>query len=292
MKRFIVFVVTLALALAAFGALAQPTPASAQVNCRVFAENKTTSTSEFYRLRSPASGNVVGGPINVASPQVVYVPLNGPFNGRVDVERADNISFTGPGVTTLFSGVDVHCGNDAEIAAPCDKVGADIGLPRGASNTDYTLRIYKNGNPFLTRTIQAPGTGGGSGVTGVHMHEEVITTLPINHSDVYTYEVFCSTASGCPPVASPPFSNGELVTSGTFARKCDAPPGPSHAGARLGRMIVSVPFYWAPQAGAASTFIAEAGKTFKTLGSSGGFTQVILATGTYWVPSEAIEIIE
>jgi hypothetical protein len=298
MKRFIVFVVALALALAAFGALAQPTPVSAQVNCKVFAENRAANASPaFYRLRSTAQGNpVVGGPIGpISGAGVVYVPLNGPFNGTVDVQSSANINFSSP--TSLASNVAVNCGNNAEIAAPCDKVGADIGLPRVVgANTDtaYTLNIKKNGNPFSTETVTIQGVQTGP---GVFMYEKVITTLPINHSDVYTYEVKCGPGNshGCPNVAppsSPLFNNGTVVTSGTFARKCDAPPGPSHAGARLGRMIVSVPFYWAPQAGAASTFIAEAGKTFKTLGSSGGFTQVILATGTYWVPSEAIEIIE
>jgi hypothetical protein len=294
MKRFIVFVVALALALAAFGALAQPTPVSAQVNCKVFAENRAANASPaFYRLRSTAQGNpVVGGPIGpISGAGVVYVPLNGPFNGTVNVERDE-----GNGFSPIVSNVAVNCGNNAEIAAPCDKVGADIGLPRvvGANtDTTYTLNIKKNGNPFSTETVMIQGVQTGP---GVFMYEKVITTLPINHSDVYTYEVICGPTGnthGCPNTALPvTFNNNDVVTSGTFARKCDAPPGPSHAGARLGRMIVSVPFYWAPQAGAASTFIAEAGKTFKTLGSSGGFTRVILATGTYWVPSEAIEIIE
>jgi hypothetical protein len=294
MKRFIVFVVTLALALAAFGALAQPTPASAQVNCKVF--GGTTSSGRYYRLVSTAPGNpVVGGPIYVASGPV-YVPLNGPFNGRVNVESSGAIG--GPySVVSGYANVAVNCGNDAEIAAPCDQVGADIGLPRvvgGTANTTYTLNIKKNGNPFSTETVTISGSSTATDPVVV-MFEKVITTLPINPSDVYTYEVRCGpgNANGCPNDAgSSIFTNNALVTSGTFARKCDVPPGPSHAGARLGRMIVSVPFYWAPQAGAASTFIAEAGKTFKTLGSSGGFTQVILATGTYWVPSEAIEIIE
>jgi rRNA maturation protein Nop10 len=292
MKRFIVFAIAFALVLVSFSALAQPTPVSAQVNCKVFAG--ISSANLYYRLVSTASGNpVVGGPIFVSNGQVVYVPLNGPFNGTVNVQTSSNINGPYTNVFTLTN-VAVNCGNDAEIAAPCDKVGADIGLPRVVAggtppSTTYTLNIKKNGNPFSTETIQIQGVTSGPDVV---MSEKVITTLPINPSDVYTYEVICSTTGGCPPVSSPPFSSGQVVTSGTFARKCDAPPGPSHAGARLGRMIVSVPFHWAPQAGAASTFIAEAGKTFKTLGSSGGFTRVILATGTYWVPSEAIEIIE
>jgi hypothetical protein len=290
MKRFIVFAIAFALVLVSFSALAQPTPVSAQVNCKVFAENKTSSANEYYRLVSTASGNpVVGGPIYVFSAQVVYVPLNGPFNGTVNVQKSANINFST--ITPLASNVAVNCGNDAEIAAPCDKVGVDIGLLRDVSAspsaTTYTLNIKKNGNPFSTETIQIQGATSGPVVV---MFEKVLNTTPLEPSDVYTYEVICSTTN-CPANGTT-FAQGDVVASGTFARKCDAPPGPSHAGARLGRMIVSVPFHWAPQAGAASTFIAEAGKTFKTLGSSGGFTRVILATGTYWVPSEAIEIIE
>jgi len=296
MKRFIVFAIAFALVLVSFSALAQPTPVSAQVNCKVFAENKTSSTNEYYRLVSTAAGNpVVGGPIYVFSPQVVYVPLNGPFNGTVNVQNASNINGPYTNVSGLQN-VAVNCGNDAEIAAPCDKVGADIGLLRvvgGTTSTTYTLNIKKNGNPFSTQTILIAGSSSATDPVVV-MFEKVLNTTPLEPSDVYTYEVICAGNSngGCPNASGFTFANNVVVTSGTFARKCNAPPGPSHAGARLGRMIVSVPFHWAPQAGAASTFIAEAGKTFKTLGSSGGFTRVILATGTYWVPSEAIEIIE
>jgi hypothetical protein len=294
MKRFIVFAVTFALVLVSFSALAQSTPVSAQINCTVFGANifnASTNPATVY-LRLVSGSTVVGGPISVIIPPsssvVVNIPLNGTFNGTVDAEISTNIN--GP-YFVVSANVAVNCGNNAEIVAPCDKVGVDIGLLRDvnfSASTDYTLIVRKNGNPFSTETVTIAGTSTPTDPEVV-MFEKVITTLPINPSDVYTYEVICSTTS-C-PANGITFAQGDVVASGTLERKCDSPCGPTSEGKPLGLMTASVPFHWAPQAGAASTFIAEAGKTFKVLRTSGDFTEVVLACRAYWVPSSAIQII-
>jgi hypothetical protein len=278
MKRFIVFAV--ALALVAFGALAQPVPTFAQSdNCTIDAG---TGFSLGTQLRGHNGAEVITTTVTSQGlTHRIVLQLLKPYSGPVQVE-------VGPPFTPLYGVFVVNCtGNNAELATtPCGRVGVDIAVERFASpfNGPFMVEVqaFKNGVLFDTQTKNVnPGTA-------AFVPLEFSFAAPDQGN--YTYKSFCR-APTLPNLCGF-YGNNAPMGEGVLARKCDAPPGPSHAGARLGRMIVSVPFHWAPQAGAASTFIAEAGKTFKTLGSSGGFTQVILATGTYWVPSEAIEIIE
>ena len=100
MKRFVALVVVLALASAAFSALAQSTPVSAQINCTVFGGNPYNSASspitQYFRLVSGST--VVGGPISVTIPPSssvpAHVPLNGPFNGSVTLQASNVPSFS------------------------------------------------------------------------------------------------------------------------------------------------------------------------------------------------------
>jgi hypothetical protein len=301
MKRFIVFVVVFVLALGLFGALAQPTSVSAQINCNILADTTSfPAPGRYYRVVNSASpSQVLGGPIFVSGPFTgnVYVPLNGPFTGQVRTEHSPNAGFSP--LTITYDFVNTNCqGNNAEVSAPCDKLGFDVGLyrdvvPMGTANsTTYTLNIFKNGNPFSTETITINGAVGPLTTTpAVVIFEKVINTTPLNPSDVYTYQVICGPGNNCPNAGGGVVSNGAVLKSGTLERKCDSPCGPSQEGKPLGLMTASVPFHWAPQAGAASTFIAEAGKTFKVLRTSGDFTEVVLACKAYWVPSSAIQII-
>jgi hypothetical protein len=305
MKRATMFAL---LALLAFSALTQVTSTSAQINCQIYADHIFNSGpspfTRHYRVVNSANPSaLLGGPVAVTFPvgqtTTVYISLSVPFTGQVRIDRAANAAFSP--FLTLYNNVNVNCqGNNAEINASCDKLGLDVGLHRvvvsfGVPNsTAYTLKIFKNGNPFSTEIITINGVVGPIlTMPATEIIERSIDTIPPNASDVYTYQVICgpSNAFGCANAPGATIANGAVVKSGTLERKCDSPCGPSLAGRPLGLMTASVPFHWAPQAGAASTFIAEAGKTFKVLRTSGDFTEVVLACKAYWVPSSAIQII-
>ncbi len=246
---------------------------SAQTNCHVTAQANFVGP---HRVAIFPAGTPITDVVTPSAPGPISAVINVPYAGPAQwqIFSGGNWIF----VTGVFQ---VNCnGQNGELIAntSCDTVGVDLTLqPTGS----YLVKVFKNGQPFSQQTFTPTAP--------FSTHELTLTTAPIDPADQYTYEVRCQSAGGCGFGSAIP--NNALVSQGALVRKCDSPCGPSLAGKPLGLMTVSVPFHWAPQAGAASTFIAEAGKTFKVLRTSGDFTEVVLACKAYWVPSNAIRIV-
>jgi hypothetical protein len=275
MKRKIAFLVVVALVLASLSFVA-PAAVSAQGN-RCFYVGWFFLNSTPFRLFSSSHGVISDVVVSDTSGRFTLTVVV-PFSGAARLQYFDGLTWSNTAVI-----VEINCtGANGEFpSTDCNKVGLDISLPRQFSAAyNVTLTIFKNGVGIYQETITVPS---GSGT----IIKEVVLGTPANHEDQYTYSVVCASSS----CAFDSYTLGELMYSGPMARKCEAPCGLSLVGKPLGLMTASVPFHWAPQEGAASTFIAEAGKTFKVLGTSGNFTQVVLACKAYWVPSSAIQIV-
>jgi len=277
MKRKIAFLIIAALALTSFSFVV-PATVLAQGNRCFYTDTFSFYPNTPFRLFSSSHGAISDVVISDGSGRFTLTIIV-PFSGTAQLQRFDGSAWT----STIVNNVDINCtGANGEFpSTDCNKVGLDISLPRQFSAAyNVTLTIFKNGVGIYQETITVPS---GSGT----IIKEVVLGTPANHEDQYTYSVVCASSS----CAFDSYTLGELMYSGPMARKCEAPCGLSLVGKPLGLMTASVPFHWAPQEGAASTFIAEAGKTFKVLGTSGNFTQVVLACKAYWVPSSAIQIV-
>jgi hypothetical protein len=280
MKRKIAFLIIAALALTSFSFVV-PATVLAQGNRCFYTDTFSFYPNTPFRLFSSSHGAISDVVISDGSGRFTLTIIV-PFSGTAQLQRFDGSAWT----STIVNNVDINCtGANGEFpSTDCNKVGVDISLPRQSSAAyNVTLTIFKNGVGIYQETITVPVGAGNDTIT-----REVVLGTPANHEDEYTYSVVCASSPNC---VFGGYAQGQLMYSGPMTRKCEAPCGPSSAGKPLGQMTASVPFYWAPQEGAASTFIAEAGKTFKVLGTSGNFTQVVLACKAYWAPSSAIAVI-
>ncbi|MCS6872861.1 MAG: hypothetical protein NZ571_15550 [Anaerolineae bacterium] len=270
MKRHVVLLVVILLVLALLGVL--PAPANAQTNC-VVSFPKTSSGTTHYRV--VAGSNVIGGPVSFTGAGIVVINIFANYQGSAALQASPNSNFS---PFTSFT-VNINCiGNNAEAPGSCDRIGGDVTVPQVSNSYTVGVTVFKNGNPFATQFFTVPI---GSGFVTLELSQNI----PIDHKDEYTYKAFCATAPQC----APGYLNGAVLAQGTLARKCDAPCGPAQDGAPLGRMLATVPLHTSPNAGSASDkFFAEAGKTFKILGTQGGFTRIALACQSFWVPSSAI----
>ncbi len=283
MKRLVVLAVLFSLAIS-FAAL-QPAPVAAQSqNCYViFRNNITPAGGYFFRA-------VQGTPPTVVS-NIVFVPagaegrltLNKGVFGTVGLEYATAIA--GPWTFDISIFGNSCTDNNNEFGGSCDKLGVDVADVAAFSGATVRLRVFKNDQVVLQQDHVFP----------FYNSFQVVVPTDNDPNAYYSYDIRCVGNSGVCGygnvlgTVNASAAPGTLMASGPLTYLCTSACGPSLAGAPLGRMLATVPLHAAPNAGAASpTFSAEAGKTFKMLGTQGGFTRIALGCQSYWVPSDAI----
>jgi hypothetical protein len=254
--------------------LPDPTFAQEQ-NCFAYIKNNVVPSGSYF-FRAVQGTAIVSNAILLASGADGVLVLNKGVVGNVNIQYAANVNFT-PIIGTFMTWHATNCtDNNNEYADQCGKLGIDFSDLATAPSASIKLTVFdKNGNSVFT--------GNYSGSTLFTINQVLPAALDSNAS--YTYELRCI---GGPCIAGNRFLNGgDLIYAGPLTYVCPSPCGPGTAGAPLGRMVTTVPLYASPNS-APSTFLAEAGKTFKMLGTSSGFTNIALACNSYWVPSEAI----
>jgi hypothetical protein len=282
--------VILLLLLAAF-AVAPQHGALAQPNCFITVNDDpnlfTGPGTYYYRA-------VIGTTV-ISDVKSVTVLSNAPFPSvsltltvnpgvsgvnSATVQRDTTPAFSGP-VNLPLGNFSVNCtNNNREFGGGCGVLGVDIAGVDLDANSTATLYVYRVGGSVVfekTYTVTAIGT--------IHIQEPLPAAF--DHTATYSYALYCTTGQ-CSGQSFVWFSAPFLIASGPLTYVCPSPCGPSLEGAPLGRMLSTVPLYWAASADAASTFRAEAGKTFKIIGSRSGFTRIALGCQAYWVPSESI----
>lgn len=284
--------VILLLLLAAF-AVAPQHGALAQPNCFIVINdvvNQTGTTTYYYRAvvpgtpPTPISGvisvTIVGGGIFDVSLTLTASP--GVAGTNINVQRATDSGFTINLQTLLSGSFSVSCtNNNREFGGGCGVLGVDIAGVELTTNSAATLYIVGPKSEIVFQKSYSTTT-----FTTIHIQEPLPAAY--DHTATYSYALyctqgFCAGQGGLTMLGAP-----SLIASGPLTYICPPPCGPSLEGAPLGRMLSTVPLYWAASADAASTFRAEAGKTFKIIGSRSGFTRIALACQAYWVPSESI----
>ncbi len=277
MKRLVVLAVLFSLAIS-FAAL-QPAPASAQnPNCYFLVKYESGyGDVAYYRIVLDSSGAVVSNVLTLNDGQEGVLVVKPGTVGAVKIQGSrDNFA-------TFFYNYpeNVDCrDNNGEFGKDC-RLGVDFYHVYVALTAVLRLKVFKNEQKVLTRQYSNLSW------------DEIEVVIPTDNDPnaYYSYELRCINGVcqvGEHSVTAGP-APGTLVKSGPLTYLCTSACGPSLAGAPLGRMLATVPLHAAPNAGAASpTFSAEAGKTFKMLGTQGGFTRIALGCQSYWVPSDAI----
>ncbi len=280
MKRFLVFAIMFSLAVNL--AALQPAPAAAQTqNCFIYVFNGSSGALHYWATQPGTGSTFLSNPIQLAPiTSGVLVVVKGTA-GLVGV-RSQTAFPSAPNDGTEIFTTDVQCtDNNNEFNAACDRLGIDF-ADVSARNASVVLTVFRNGVPVAeaSHSVITPTT--------------LQLTVPTNDDPnaYYSYELRCvgnNPHGTCIVGNRRPVPTGRLIASGPLSYLCPQACGPSLAGAPLGRMLATVPLHAAPNAGAASpTFSAEAGKTFKMLGTQGGFMRIALGCQSYWVPSNAI----
>jgi hypothetical protein len=273
MKRLIVFAVALTLATLAF-ALQTPSVSAQEPNCFVHVNHSYGAGTSFRAVQGSA---VVSNVILLNNGQSGTLLLNKGTTGSIILQYNSGSGWTD---IPLFPLLVANCtDNNNEYANQCGKLGIDFTNYETRGAAQIQLAIFdKNGNPIFINYY----------TSGTFVTLQQVLPAAFDPLASYTYRLVCVGSGGsCFAGNSPSISPGALIAKGPLTYICPSPCGPGTAGAPLGRMVATVPLYARP-GGTPSTFVAEAGKTFKMLGSSGGFTNIALACNSYWVPSEAI----
>lgn len=275
MKRLIVFVVVLGLAISSV--MFQLPPATAQTqNCFL----QIFNIQGYYRAVQGSA--VVSDTVYLpSSPSSGRLTINKGVTGIVNLQFSTNANFSPS--TTYSTNYFVNCVDDnKEFGGACDRLGVDIYDVAVTPGAIARLKVFKNDQVVLQQDY----------TSSVISPIQVIVPADEDPNAYYSYELRCIGSSAvciaANASASASADPGTLLAKGPMSYVCLSASGPSHEGAPLGRMLVTVPLYWAPRADAASTFFAEAGQTFKVLGSDDGFARIALANQVYWVPAEAI----
>lgn len=268
--------------------------ASAQHNCFIAINHvvsQTGTTTRYYRavigstvITNVEAVTVAGsGTFTISLTLTVTPGVSGINNADVQVSTApDFSSFSG----LFYGSFSVNCtNNNREFGGGCGVLGVDIAgvdLGSGPAGKDATVTLYvfgPSGQVVFEKSYSGPPR------TKVHIQEPLPAAF--DHTATYSYRLDC-TAGQCGGQGTLFLSAPAVLLSGPLNYICPPPCGPSLDGAPLGRMLTTTPLHWAPRADSASTFRAEAGKTFKIIGSRDGFTRIALACQAYWVPSGTI----
>lgn len=274
MKRLTMFLIALALT----AMLLNLDIVSAQShNCFHRVTNGTGSTRYYRGLQG---STLVTDVIAVPAGSTGVLTIKKGTTGSINYQSDTSPTFGSPAAEGSFL---TSCVDDnKEFGVGCGNLGVDL-YNFSVSGASLVLRVFKGSDLVLTQSY-AP--------TGFFNIQVIVPGAANDPNAFYSYDLRCVGGGTCAAGNSGPISGspapGTLVMSGQLTYICQFACGPSLDGAPLGRMNATVPLYWAPRADAASTFRAEAGKTFKILGQQGGFTRIALACQAYWVPSDSI----
>lgn len=260
---------------------------SAQPNCFIAINDIGRPAGTYYYravIGSTVISEVKSATLTAAGNVNLTLAVNPGVSGvnAATAQRSTSPTFS-PLNNLLQGSFSVNCtNNNREFGGGCGTLGVDIAGVDLQPNSTATLYVIGPGGAVV---FEKSYSSGGS-FTKLHIQEPLPAAY--DHTATYSYALYCTAGTCAGQGGIPMYSAPALLVSGPLTYLCPPPCGPSLDGAPLGRMLTTVPLHWAPSAASASTFSAEAGKTFKIIGSQDGFTRIALACQAYWVPSASI----
>lgn len=194
---------------------------------------------------------------------------------------------TAPGVTCSSSGGDITINFDSQPVEWNLPAVSEFSYIYDYNGTTSPSGPFPTGQTGVGSTVFAGLTSGAMTATYPAYFAVTLNTY-IGGELVYTSTLRGDCVADGAGTAS--ITNQE-ITPGNGAPAAQEPvPGPDlvnlPSGSVVGAFVTSTPAYFAPQAGAATSTVLDAGKTLWVLGvdASGQFYKVVLAGKYFWVP--------